>query len=67
VGRGSAGFAEQEIAFIDALNRFYIYRKLCWFIKTLLGALCRVVRSDAYALCQVRNLVLVLVNIIIYF
>jgi hypothetical protein len=45
VGRGSAGFAERGMAFADALNLFYTYRKLCWFVKTLLGALCRVVQS----------------------
>jgi hypothetical protein len=58
VGRGSAGFAERGMAFADALNLFYTYRKLCWFVKTPLGALCRVVRSDAYASCRVWNLVL---------
>jgi hypothetical protein len=51
VGRGLAGFIERGMAFIDALNLFYMYRKLCWFVKTPLGALCRVVRSDVYALC----------------
>jgi hypothetical protein len=50
VGRGLAGFAERGMAFADALNLFYICRKLCWFVKTLLGALCCVVWSDAYTL-----------------
>jgi hypothetical protein len=43
VGRGLAGFAERGMAFADALNLFYMCRKLCWFVKTPLGVLCRVV------------------------
>jgi hypothetical protein len=43
------------MAFADARSSFYTCRKLCWFVKTPLEVLCRVVQSDAYTSCQVRD------------